>query len=192
MPVVFTIGPEDTPDSLLLYARLLATSQDNRKHVDDLVIGVVEGETRVLAASLTMEEVFKERKFFKERVMDGINAELKQFGMVVYNANVRQLRDTPGSEYFTYLRMKTQEGAVNQAKIDVAEAKFRGTVGEKEREGETRVANSKIEAETVEFESQRQIEMGKANATLKVEKAAFDAQVSIANIEARSKGCKKY
>ena len=96
MPVVFTIGPEDQPDSLLLYARLLATSQDNRKHVDDLVIGVVEGETRVLAASLTMEEVFKERKFFKERVMDGINAELKQFGMVVYNANVRQLQDTPG------------------------------------------------------------------------------------------------
>ena len=87
------------------------------------------------------------------------------------------------------MRMKTQEGAVNQAKIDVAEAKFRGTVGEKEREGETRVANSKIEAETVEFESQRQIEMGKANANLKVEKAAFDAQVVIANIEARSKGC---
>jgi flotillin len=53
------LGPEDTPDALLLYARLLATNRDNRKHVDDLVIGVVEGETRVLAASLTMEEIFK-------------------------------------------------------------------------------------------------------------------------------------
>jgi hypothetical protein len=30
-------------------------------------------------------------------------------------------------------------------RIDVAEAKFRGTLGEKEREGETRIANSKIE-----------------------------------------------
>ena len=65
MPVVFTIGPEDTPESLLLYARLLATSKDNRKLVDDMVLGIVEGETRVLAASLTMEEVFRERKFFK-------------------------------------------------------------------------------------------------------------------------------
>jgi flotillin len=123
MPVVFTIGPEDSPASLQLYARLLATNMDNRKHIDELVIGVVEGETRVLAASLTMEEVFKERKFFKEHVMDGINSELKQFGnfilitgMVVYNANVRQMEDTPGSEYFSYLRMKTQEGAINQAK----------------------------------------------------------------------------
>jgi flotillin len=187
MPVVFTIGPQDTPESLRLYARLLASSRDNKKNVDELVIGVVEGETRVLAASLTMEEVFKERKFFKEHIMEGINSELRQFGMMVYNANVRQLQDTPGSEYFAYLRMKTQEGAINQSKIDVAEAKLRGTVGEKEREGETRIAHAKVEAEAVLFESQRKIEMGKANTQLKVEKAAFDSEVTIAKIEANAK-----
>ena len=33
--------------------------------------------------------------------------------------------------------MKTHEGAVNQAKVDVAEAKYKGDVGAKEREGLT-------------------------------------------------------
>ena len=33
--------------------------------------------------------------------------------------------------------MKTHEGAVNQAKVDVAEAKYKGDVGSKKREGLT-------------------------------------------------------
>jgi flotillin len=37
------------------------------------------------------------------------------------------------------------------------------------------------------FESGKKIEMGKANTALKVEKATFDANVAIANIEARAK-----
>lgn len=65
--------------------------------------------------------------------MGGIQSELTQFGLTVYNANVKQLIDAPGSEYFTYLRLKSQEGAINQAKVDVANAKCMGAVGEKEK-----------------------------------------------------------
>lgn len=38
-----------------------------------------------------------------------------------YNANVKELQDTPGSEYFAFLSRKAHEGALNQAKVDVAE-----------------------------------------------------------------------
>jgi flotillin len=62
------------------------------------------------------------------------------------NANVKQLKDMPGSEYFKFLQKKAQEGAVNQAKVDVAKARMLGSVGEKEREGESRMKTSKIEA----------------------------------------------
>ncbi|KAI8893401.1 hypothetical protein BC833DRAFT_624917, partial [Globomyces pollinis-pini] len=125
LPAVFTIGPEDTPESILKYARLLAAnSEQSMKHIQELVTGIVEGETRVIAAGMTMEEIFKERKFFKEHVLQGIQSELTQFGMIIYNANVKQLQDSPGSEYFKYLRLKSQEGAINQAKVDVAQAKM--------------------------------------------------------------------
>jgi len=92
-----------------------------------------------------MKEIFKERKHFKDTVIRNVQSELDQFGLFIYNANVKQLTDTPGSEYFQYLRLKSHEGAVNQAKVDVAEAKYRGNVGEKHRLGKTRQENSKIE-----------------------------------------------
>ncbi|CAK7344139.1 unnamed protein product [Dovyalis caffra] len=62
-------------------------------HVTELVQGVIAGETRVLAASMTMEEVFKGTKEFK-----------------------KELVDVPGHDYFSYLGQKTQMEAANQAK----------------------------------------------------------------------------
>jgi len=47
-----------------------------------------------------------------------------------YNANVKELQDTPGSEYFQFLSRKAHEGASNQAKVDVANARMIGEIGE--------------------------------------------------------------
>jgi hypothetical protein len=49
---------------------------------------------------------------------------------VSYNANVKELQDTPGSEYFQFLSRKAHEGASNQAKVDVANARMIGEIGE--------------------------------------------------------------
>ena len=46
-----------------------------------------------------------------------------------YNANVKELQDTAGSEYFKFLSRKAHEGASNQAKIDVANAMMIGNIG---------------------------------------------------------------
>ncbi|KAL5034481.1 hypothetical protein, variant 2 [Batrachochytrium dendrobatidis JEL423] len=183
LPAVFTIGPLDEPDALMKYARIL-TGVKNDDHIQELVRGVVEGETRVIAASMTMEEIFKERKFFKEHVMEGVQSELDQFGMKIFNANVKQLSDTTGSEYFKYLRLKSHEGAINQAKVDVAEARMKGNVGEADREGKQRKEASRIEADAVVYENTRKIEIAKAEASLKTEQTRFENEVSIAKIEA--------
>ena len=42
-----------------------------------------------------------------------------------------------GHEYFSYLGQKTQKGAANQAKVDIAHAERLGNVGAKDREGQT-------------------------------------------------------
>ncbi|KXS15524.1 hypothetical protein M427DRAFT_56627 [Gonapodya prolifera JEL478] len=209
LPAVFTIGPravlgmgpggvappgsgagipESAHDefidiaSLKKYARLLATK--NEEHINEIVKGIIEGETRVIAASMTLEEIFKENRIFKENVIKHVQAELDHFGLIIYNANVKQLQDTPGSEYFSYLRLKTHEGAVNQAKVDVAEAKYRGDVGEKERQGLTRQNVARVEAETVVYENDRKEKVAFAAAQLATKQAEFDRQVRIAQIEA--------
>ncbi|KAK7859310.1 flotillin-like protein 1 [Quercus suber] len=156
LPAVFTIGPRvDDMDSLLLYATLMSNHDKRSKHVEELVQGVIEGETRVLAASMTMEQIFKGTKEFKKEVFEKVQLELNQFGLLIYNANVKQLVDVPGHEYFSYLGQKTQMEAANQAKIDVAEAKKKGEIGAKERQGLTSQNAAKIDAETKIITTQR-------------------------------------
>jgi len=36
--------------------------------VQDIVKGIIEGETRVIVSGMSMEEVFKERQVFKHKV----------------------------------------------------------------------------------------------------------------------------
>jgi flotillin len=119
LPAVFTIGPRvDEMDSLLLYAKLISPHDKLSNHVNELVRGIIEGETRVLAASMTMEEIFKGTKEFKKEVFEKVQLELNQFGLLIYNANVKQLVDVRGHEYFSYLGQKTQMEAANQAKLN--------------------------------------------------------------------------
>lgn len=90
LPSVFTIGADDQPDSLIKYARILTeTTQDGSKrctmpkngsHVQDIVRGIIEGETRVIVSQMTMEEIFRERQVFKTHVIESVQKELDQFG----------------------------------------------------------------------------------------------------------------
>ncbi|XP_074275883.1 flotillin-like protein 3 [Silene latifolia] len=207
LPAVFTIGPKvESMDSLVLYAKLMSPHDMNSNHVNDLVQGIIEGETRVLAASMTMEEIFKGTKEFKKEIFDKVQLELNQFGLLIYNANVKQLVDVPGHEYFSYLGQKTQMEAANQAKIDVSEAKMKGEIGAKLRQGQTTQNAAKIDAETkiiatqragegkkeeikVQtevkiFENQKEADVAQANATLMAQKAGWAQSAQLAQVEA--------
>jgi flotillin len=131
-----------------------------------------------------MEEIFAEREQFKKRIYVNIQSELDQFGLKIYNANVKELKDAPDSNYFATLSKKAHEGASNQARIDVAEAQWKGNVGEAERHGRQDREIAKIHADTAVQKTERDTEKAQAEATLATRKAAFDRDVSIAQIEA--------
>ncbi|XP_021887743.1 flotillin-like protein 4 [Carica papaya] len=192
LPAVFTIGPRvDDPASLLKYAKLISPHDKLSNHVKELVQGIIEGETRVLAASMTMEEIFKGTKEFKQEVFAKVQLELNQFGLLIYNANVKQLVDVPGHEYFSYLGQKTQMEAANQAKIDVAEARMKGEIGAKTREGQTLQNAARIDADTKIIATQRQGEGKKEEIKVKTEVKIYenqrDAEVAEANAELAKK-----
>jgi flotillin len=95
LPAVFTIGPDDNMEALKRYAMLLSGNADGtpalkkaklnnptgRNHVQDIVKGIIEGETRVIVSGMTMEEIFKERQVFKEKIIGNVQTELDQFGL---------------------------------------------------------------------------------------------------------------
>ncbi|KAH7390593.1 hypothetical protein BKA66DRAFT_510662 [Pyrenochaeta sp. MPI-SDFR-AT-0127] len=201
LPAVFTIGPSDSLEALEKYAVLLTGESDGRptqtaakgavtvgegrSHVQDIVKGIIEGETRSIVSTMTMEELFRERKVFKDKVIQQVQSELDQFGLCVYNANVKELQDTPGSEYFTFLSRKAHEGALNQAKVDVADARMRGEVGEAEKQGKTKQEVAKIHANTAVLETERKAEKAAADAKLTDKEIRIGADLSVARINAK-------
>ncbi|XP_024369626.1 flotillin-like protein 3 [Physcomitrium patens] len=205
LPAVFTIGPKDDSESLMKYGKLMSSHDKSGNHVVELVKGIVEGETRVLAAGMTMEDIFRGTKQFKAEVFDKVQLELNQFGLHIYNANIKQLVDIPGAEYFSFLGQKIQQGAANQAKVDVAEAKYKGDTGAKEREGQTLRNAAKVNADTAiyaksqagaakqqeikidteiqVYANQKEAEVAEANAELAIMKAELQKKSKIADIE---------
>lgn len=105
--------------------------------------------------------------------------------MCSYNANVKELQDTPGSEYFAFLSRKAHEGALNQAKVDVAEARMRGEIGEAEKKGRTKQEISKIDADTAVLETKRKAEKSKADSELTNRQTELDTGVKLAKIAAQ-------
>ncbi|KAK7420563.1 hypothetical protein QQZ08_010322 [Neonectria magnoliae] len=186
---------EDRGDALMKYAMLLAASDSNsgkserrseqRMHVANIVKGIIEGETRVIVSSMTMEEIFTEREVFKKRIFRNIQGELDQFGLKIWNSNVKELKDAPNSNYFESLSRKAHEGATNQARIDVAEAQLRGNVGESQRKGEQEREIAKINAETAVAKTERDIERAQAEAHLDTKRTGLTRDVDIAKITAQ-------
>ncbi|KAL1977278.1 hypothetical protein VTN31DRAFT_137 [Thermomyces dupontii] len=190
LPAVFTIGPDNEMGALKKYALLLSEatgdiSSGDRSHVHDIVRGIIEGETRVIVSRMTMEQIFKDRSIFKSMVIENVQKELDQFGLRIYNANVKELQDTPGSEYFAFLSRKAHEGALNQAKIDVAEARMRGEIGEAEKKGRTKQEISKIDAETAVLETKRKAEKAKADSELINRQTELERDINLAKITAK-------
>ncbi|KAL5594054.1 uncharacterized protein BROUX77_007401 [Berkeleyomyces rouxiae] len=215
LPVVFTVGPwvPQTQDidsataddvesglnpvrtpaeaaaALHKYAVLLAESEAQRRSgvnaVEQKIKSIVEGEVRVLVSSMTIEEIFNQRELFKKRIQKNIQTELDQFGLRIYNANVKELRDAPQSVYFESLSRKAHEGATNQARIDVAAAQLRGNVGEADRKGEQEREIAKINADTAVQKTERDIERAQAEAKLDTKRTILSRDVEISRIEAR-------
>ena len=181
IPGVFTIGPRDDAPSMEKYALLLGAEPIEK--IDKIIEGVIEGETRVLAASMEIEGIFNGRDQFKQTIISKVQEELNQFGLVIYNANVKELQDMSGSEYFKHMRQKTRSGAENQARVEIANAKYKGDVGEKEKQKDTRIQTAQFESEAVQFENDRNVEMARSVAQFQIEKATFDKNTRLAQIE---------
>ena len=197
LPAVFTIGPLDEMESLTKYAVLLTGDSDGqvqaprggtvatgRNHVQDIVKGIIEGETRSIVSNMTMEELFNNRRLFKAQVIECVQKELDQFGLRIYNANVKELQDMGDSKYFESLSRKAHEGAQSQAQVDVANARMIGRIGEAEKEGETKQKIAKIHANTAVLETERKVEKANADQKLRTREIEIARELNLEQIAA--------
>jgi len=181
-PAVFTIGPKNDIESLTKFSRYLL-NQDNEE-TNGLIRGIIEGETRSLAANQAIEDIFAARGAFKNDIVKSVQTQLDQYGLDIYNANVEELRDSDTSNYFKSLSQRIKAEAENLAKVQVAEQNKIGNVGSKEREGETRQQVATIEASAALVENSRQQDIIKSSAELEKIRAEQDLIIAQAKIRA--------
>eukprot|EP01086_Lenisia_limosa_P007064 TRINITY_DN26406_c0_g1_i1.p1 TRINITY_DN26406_c0_g1~~TRINITY_DN26406_c0_g1_i1.p1 ORF type:complete len:461 (+),score=158.24 TRINITY_DN26406_c0_g1_i1:87-1469(+) len=188
LPVSFTIGPckpdPKRPEAFKNYALMMSKMQP--EEVQNTVLGVIQGEFRVLCASLTIMEIFSDKDKFRKNVNTRIQADLDLFGLVIFNANIEEMSDMQGSEYFKYRRMKALEGAVNDSRVEVAEARRRGDIGEKEKQAQARKEVARIEADAVASENERKIKVSESNMELSVARADYKKKSDVADIEGKT------
>ena len=181
-PAVFTVGVKNDMESLSKYSRFLL-NQDN-SHLDSLIRGIIEGETRTLAANLSIEDIFAGRSAFKSDIVSHVQNQLDQYGLQIYNANIEELKDSETSNYFKSLAQKIKAEAENKAKVEVAEQNKKGNIGAKERESETRQRVSIVEAEAALIENDRQQAIIKSVAEMEKTKAEQQQIIQQAKIRA--------
>lgn len=188
LPVVFTIGPKDDLQELIKFSTyMLSTNNSNDdNNLRHMVKGIIEGETRVLCASMTIEDIFSDRIKFKTDIINNIQEELSKFGLQIHNANIKELQDKEGSEFFTFMRQKTRAEAEGKARIDTAEAKKNADIQQKEKITESRKKIAEFEASAVLAENLSSQEILKSNADLEVIRANTKKVQDIAKIEAES------
>ncbi len=179
--------------SLSLYAQYLLGSEDEMEVstneaeqescLEKLIRGMIEGETRVLAAQMSIEKIFNDRVGFKAEIIANIQEELDQYGLEISNANIEELMDIPGSSYFDDKQQKILRDAEAERNINIADAKKNSDVREKELEVETRKRVAQQEADAVQIETETQQQIANYKAELFKVQAEADQKAKIARYE---------
>ena len=145
VPSTFTIGVSTEPSIMTNAAeRLLQLKPDQ---VEEMAREIIFGQLRLTVASLTIEQINQDRDSFLELTRANVDTELQKIGLFLINVNLVDITDE--SDYIESIGKKAAATAVENARIDVANAERDGAVGSAQanRVKEIEVAKNMAEAE---------------------------------------------
>jgi len=117
-----------------------------RQEIGNIALQTLEGHLRAILGMLTVEQVYKNRDMFAQRVQEVSASDLANMGLVIDSFTIRDIRDSHG-----YLE------ALGKPRI--AQVKRDATIGEAEaaRDATIRSAQAKQEGETARFAAETRI-----------------------------------
>lgn len=210
VPATFTV--RIAPDPVLMAAAAENLLGKPPQGIRELAQDIILGQLRLVIATLSIEEINKDREKFESLIRENVTHEINKVGLELINVNIRDITDESG--YIRAIGQRAAAEAINKAKVEVAQADRDGatgeaqanrertvsvaketaaaTEGEKEAERKQRVAVAELESQAVagEAESRRNqdIAVAERNAeTAAAKKRAEQAQrVQVAEAEARA------
>ncbi len=168
VPAVFTVAIGTEPEVRQMAAiRLLNMTHEA---IEGTAHDIIVGQLRAVIASMTIDEINRDRDGFLHKVQHQLEPELRKIGLVLLNVNIKDLRDTAG--YLEALGKQAAQQAIQQA---------RGDVAEQEKLGEIRVAQANREKLTAvaEAEKERDIALRETRREQAVRLALLEKEQSV-------------
>ena len=145
VPSTFTIGVS-TESHIMANAaeRLLGLKQPE---IEEMAKEIIFGQLRLTVASLTIEQINQDRDSFLDLTRTNVDTELQKIGLYLINVNLVDITDE--SDYIESIGKKAASTAVENARVDVANAERDGAIGaaKANRAQEIEVAENLAEAE---------------------------------------------
>ncbi|MDG1540982.1 MAG: SPFH domain-containing protein [Candidatus Thalassarchaeaceae archaeon] len=204
VPSTFTIGVSTEPSIMANAAeRLLGFRVDD---IEEMAKEIIFGQLRLTVATLTIEQINQDRDSFLELIQKNVGQEMRKVGLYLINVNIADITDE--SDYIESIGKKAASTAVEQARIDVADAQRDGAIGQakadrareievaqntaeaekgrKAAEADQRVYVEQQEAMAVAGENSAQAEIARANADLAEAEASAKQRADVATAQAEA------
>jgi flotillin len=126
VPATFTVGISTDPVLMNNAAeRLLGLRDDQiREQAQDIILG----QLRLVIATLTIEEINRDREKFMTLINENVGQEINKIGLTLINVNIRDLTDESG--YIEAIGKRAAAEAIQRAKVEVAQQEREGATGE--------------------------------------------------------------
>ncbi len=211
VPATFTVGI--STDGVLMNNAAERLLNLNTKQIRDQSQDIILGQLRLVIATLSIEEINKDREKFMALINENVAQEVNKIGLELINVNIRDITDESG--YIEAIGKRAAAEAINQAKVDVAEQDRDGATGQamanramvvnvanesslaeqgkKNAEQQQRIQIAKLEAEAItgEVQSKRDLEIATAERNAETiaaqKKAEQEQRVRVADAEATAK-----
>ena len=170
VPSTFTVGISTETGVMENAAeRLLGiTPSGIQKIAEDIIFG----QTRVVIATMRIEEIISNRDKFVDNITNGVEVELKKIGLKLINVNLKDITDESG--YIEALGKEEAARAINEAKKAVAEKTRDGEIGKADAEQEQRIKVAEANATAVTGENLAKIDVANSDANRREREAEAD------------------
>jgi flotillin len=184
VPSQFTISIASKSDELMQNAVRYLLDRDD-KQIEDAASEIIIGSLRAVVATLSIEELTRDREQFIRLINENVRTELNKIGMDLVNVNIRDITDESG--YIEAMGKRAAAEAINRADIDVAEQDRLGSIGVEtnNRERDVTVAQQQAQTEIGKKEAARDRDVKTAAVAAETVRGENDAKAEVARSNAQ-------
>lgn len=139
--------------------------------IQRICLETMEGHQRAIMGNMTVEEIYRDRKTFSEKVFEVASKNLYEMGISVISYTLKDIRDEVG-----YL------ASLGQAQT--AQVKKNAIVGEAEAKRDATIAEALAEEQRMEAKLLNDTEIAMSKRDFELKKAIYDTEVNTAKAEA--------